>query len=274
MAECGGKDRFRFLDTDGNGTWICNRCGAGAGAELVMQVFGLTFREAAQRIEAVMGHVQPDLKRASDDRAQASAFAKKMWARGVRVQRGDVADRWLRSRGVGMDLYPPCLRTSPLDWYRDQDGERTSRHPAMLALVFGADGRPVAVHRTYLSPDGQSKAPVPKPRKMAGKHGMGPTIRLTPVGPVLGIAEGLESALSASRLFGIPTWSVVSTYGIETFEPPVEVKRLFIFGDNDANGAGQRAAHALAARLAGRIHVEVKIPETPGTDWNDALRCR
>ena len=26
---CGGKDRFRFDDRDGRGTWICNQCGGG-----------------------------------------------------------------------------------------------------------------------------------------------------------------------------------------------------------------------------------------------------
>jgi putative DNA primase/helicase len=44
-----------------------------------------------------------------------------------------------------------------------------------------------------------------------------------------------------------------------------------IFGDNDASGAGQRAAFALAARLAPRMRVEVRIPEAADTDWNDVL---
>ncbi|WP_308538738.1 primase-helicase zinc-binding domain-containing protein, partial [uncultured Pantoea sp.] len=28
---CGGKDRFRFDDKEGRGTWFCNQCGAGDG---------------------------------------------------------------------------------------------------------------------------------------------------------------------------------------------------------------------------------------------------
>ncbi len=88
----------------------------------------------------------------------------------------------------------------------------------------------------------------------------------------MGIAEGIETALAAMKLFGIPTWSALSTYGVETFEPPSEVQRLIIFADNDVNGAGQRAAEALAGRLSSRIAVEIKIPERPGTDWNDILR--
>ena len=32
---CGGKDRFRFDNQDGRGTWFCNQCGAGDGLNLV-----------------------------------------------------------------------------------------------------------------------------------------------------------------------------------------------------------------------------------------------
>ena len=33
---CGGKDRFRWDDLEGRGTYICNQCGAGDGLMLVM----------------------------------------------------------------------------------------------------------------------------------------------------------------------------------------------------------------------------------------------
>ena len=35
-----------------------------------------------------------------------------------------------------------------------------------------------------------------------------------------------------------------------------------------------KAAHVLAARLTGKVDVEVKIPDTPGTDWLDVLNAR
>ena len=31
---CGGKDRFRYDNKQGRGTWICNQCGAGDGYSL------------------------------------------------------------------------------------------------------------------------------------------------------------------------------------------------------------------------------------------------
>ena len=129
------------------------------------------------------------------------------------------------------------------------------------------------MHRTYLAQDGSGKAPVEKPRKVVSKHGKSPHIRLTAMASTMGIAEGIETAIAAMKLFKVPTWSVLSTYGIETFEPPPELQRLIIFGDHDLNGAGQKAAYTLQNRLAGQIMVEVKIPEAPG-DWNDELRRR
>ena len=87
-----------------------------------------------------------------------------------------------------------------------------------------------------------------------------------PAGPVMGIAEGIETALSAARLFKTPTWSVICAHGIETFEPPPECRRLIIFADHDRHGAGERAARSLQLS----IPTEIRLPAQPG-DWNDVL---
>jgi putative DNA primase/helicase len=42
-----------------------------------------------------------------------------------------------------------------------------------------------------------------------------------------------------------------------------------VFADHDRHGVGQRAAEKLCARLS--CITEIKVPEQPGTDWNDAL---
>ena len=59
---CGGKDRYRFDDQDGSGSWFCNQCGgpsqsggAGSGMELLMRRTGWEFKEAAQRVEQHLG---------------------------------------------------------------------------------------------------------------------------------------------------------------------------------------------------------------------------
>ena len=59
---CGGKDRYRFDDQDGTGSWFCNQCGgpseaggAGSGMDLLLRRTGWTFKDAAQRIEQHLG---------------------------------------------------------------------------------------------------------------------------------------------------------------------------------------------------------------------------
>lgn len=63
---CGGKDRYRFDDQDGSGSWFCNQCGgkdksggAGNGMDLLMRRTGWDFKEAAKRIEQHLGIAGP-----------------------------------------------------------------------------------------------------------------------------------------------------------------------------------------------------------------------
>jgi putative DNA primase/helicase len=113
---------------------------------------------------------------------------------------------------------------------------------------------------------------VDNPRKLYSAVTKGAAIRLFPISERLGVAEGIETAIATTKLFGVPTWATISAGMLETFEPPARVTELVVFGDNDGNHVGQRAAHALAARLAGRgLRVEVRIPDRVGTDWNDVL---
>jgi putative DNA primase/helicase len=85
---------------------------------------------------------------------------------------------------------------------------------------------------------------------------------------VLGVAEGIETALSVRTLFGVRCWSLINSVMMAKWSPPDDVEKVIIFGDNDRNFAGQAAAYKLANRLSGKVAVEVKIPHQVG-DWND-----
>jgi putative DNA primase/helicase len=275
---CGGRDRFRFIDRmgqDGDGMWVCNQCQPKPrpAIDLAIAFTGKPFLEAARAIDDILGDRQvipqaPTSIRPTNEQSVTSYFYRKVWRRGVRIRRDDVVDLYLRHRGVGMDLYPPCLRACELDWVEDKNGVQV-RHPAMFAAVTNPGGKHVATHRTFLAPDGQGKANLDPPRKVTGKYGRGPTIRLMPTAPLMGIAEGIETALAAARLFRIPVWSVLCANGIESFEPPPECQHLIVFADHDQHGVGQRAAETLCAKL--QFPTEIKMPDQPGTDWNDVL---
>lgn len=268
---CGGRDRFRFDDRDGRGTYFCSGCGAGDGVRLAMGVTGLSFREAAREIERLAGAVQPVAGKPDRSDADKMAALRRVWRESRPIQRGDEAFAYLAGRGLKLYDLPESIRLHP--GLRYQDDEHQGTYPAMLATVTAPDGRAVSLHRTYLQE--ARKAPVASPKKvMMGRPLSGAAIRLTAVSEVLGIAEGIETAMAASEMFELPAWSCVSAQGIESFEPPDGVRELVVFADHDENFTGQAAAYRAAHRLKLRgFGVEVCIPPQPG-DWLDELNRR
>ena len=265
---CGGKDRFRFDDKDGRGTYFCSHCGAGDGVALVMGLKGMSFKQAAQEIESIAGVVQPVQAVKQTDDAQKLEALRRVWSESRALVQGDEAMCYLAGRGLDLKVPPDNLRLHPSLAYHD--GETIiGRYPAMLARVQSPDGCAATIHRTYLK-DGR-KAQVEHPKKlMPGKPITGGAIRLSAAGEWVGVAEGIETALAASILFGIPVWSTINAHGIETFEPPAGVKRITICADSDASFTGQKAAYAAAYRLVQQgYQVEVKVP--PVGDWLDQL---
>lgn len=56
---CGGKDRFRFDNKEGRGTFYCNQCGAGDGFTLVSKALNLSVKDAANVIDNIVGGNKP-----------------------------------------------------------------------------------------------------------------------------------------------------------------------------------------------------------------------
>jgi putative DNA primase/helicase len=257
---CGGRDRARFDDKDGRGTWICSQCGAGDGITLVMKFCRCEFRDAAMRIESVIGQarVEPPPRRKTT--AEAHEAMNRLWLASEPIRPGDPVDRWFRSRGINIQVYPTSLRYAPGIPYG------RTEYPAMLAMLTTPDGKPAHLHKTLFTNDG-GKAP----RLFAeGVIPDGAAVRLAAVTDVMGLVEGIENGFAVTQLFGIPCLAALTAPLLKKFQPPAEVKHLIICGDNDLNQVGQRAAWSLAGRL--KIKVDVRIPDQPGTDWNDVLR--
>ena len=149
----------------------------------------------------------------------------------------------------------------------------------MVALVgrYG-EAKMDTMHRTYLRADGLAKAEMQSPRKlMPGEVPEGASVMLSKwtESGTLGIAEGIETALSASALFGIPVWAAINSTMLEKWVPPAGCEEVAIFGDNDAKFGGQAAAYRLAHRLSVKgMAVTVSIPDQQGMDWNDVLMMR
>lgn len=52
---CGGRDRFRFDDKNGSGSFYCSHCGAGDGFTLIQLVFNFGAWESLQVVASALG---------------------------------------------------------------------------------------------------------------------------------------------------------------------------------------------------------------------------
>lgn len=264
-----GEDRFRCDGIDDDGRYICNQCGAGTAFNLLMKVKGWTFPETIKQINDIVGSVKK--LEVNYNKVDPSIALRHLYKTSQPLQPSDNVSKYLRSRGLV--LFPNDVRYCP-QCYESSTGKK---FPAMLAIIRDKDGEGVSIHRTYLN--GSKKADLPAPKKTMPtiKPLQGSAIRLfSPKDTklfepeTLGVAEGIENAIAAAQIFGVATWSCISTAILETFEPPEGIKHIKIFGDNDANFAGQKSAYSLANKLYLKDYlVEVFIPESG--DWNEYL---
>jgi putative DNA primase/helicase len=197
------------------------------------------------------------------------------WHQAKRMTAGDPVHTYLYRRGLIFNdttTLPAVLRYHPSLKYWD-DNHQWTRHPAMLARVDDPHGQVVSLHRTYLTHDGR-KANVPNPKKLMAPVRPGATkggaIRLYEATDILGVAEGIETALAAHLATTVPTWATLSAIGMEMLHVPKAVRQVIIFADHDR--AGLKAARALAQRmLLQQRQVKILTPDTPGLDWADIM---
>lgn len=262
---CGGKDRFRFDDKDGNGTWFCSHCGSGRGIELVMLLKGCQFKDACAMIDPLIGKSAMHTSRQRKDPVPLLIRIKSQSTREYREVR-----RYLESRGL--EVPPGVLEHGGMTYY--SDGSVIGKYAAMIAPMICAGGELASIHVTYLH--GGAKASVDSPKKM-----MPPAIKLAgscvrlyrrdDTG-VIAIAEGIESAIAYKVLTGVPTWAATNATLLAQWKPPEGITRVVVAGDNDASFAGQEAAYMLARRLkSDGLDVNVDIPAVTDTDWCDVL---
>jgi len=266
-----GTDRFRFDNKDQRGTYICNTCGAGDGMKLATSYTGKSFTVLAPQIDEMLGNVKPDAPgrpaMSDDDRAKA---LRAVWTATRPIAPGDLAHSYLSSRAVGELIYPKALRFGAA--LTDGDG---GVRPALVAIVADYDGKPATLHRTFLRPDGKAKAEMTAPRKiMPGELPDRCAVRLSEfTAGALGIAEGIETAMAACALYGLPVWAAINATMMAKWTPPEGCDEVAIFGDNDPKFGGQAAAYQLAHRLAIKsIAATVHIPPQVGTDWADVWK--
>ncbi len=261
---CGGDDRFRWDNKDGNGTYICNQCGAGNGMQLVMAVKGWDFKTAANTIDKICGNVKIEKYNPAITPERRTSLLNDLWMRSKPLADGDMAFHYLSTRQIvplGLNDLRYCDRC------RAPDG---NYYAAMIAMVRDEEGEPVNLHRTFLENGGKASCDAPR-ALMPGRTPEGSCVRLGAMQSHIGVAEGIETALRASDRFGLPVWAAINSTLMAKWQAPQGVKAVTVFGDNDPKFGGAAAAYTLAHKLAVKgLRVDVRIPEVIGKDWADA----
>lgn len=256
------------------GVFGCHRSGMG-------EVWSATTKAnltRQQRVDLARQVAAATAERQTQQRQQWAAAAERnrqMWTQCMPLTPGDPVVRYLMRRGFGgVWPLPEALRLHPaLDYWHD--GAKLGTFAAMVAPVTAPDGRMVALHRTYLSADGR-KADVPTVKRLTAAAGplAGASIRLhAPRAGVLGVCEGVETALGAWCASGVGTAAAYCAHALAEYQWPMAVRRLLVFADADR--AGREAAEKLRARgVAARLRVEVLTPGEDGSDWADVWAAR
>lgn len=246
---CQGRDRFRFDDKAGTGSYYCSGCGAGDGVSLLMKYCGFDFKTAANSVRQILGKCKMTTTTSTTiDTAKNEARLKKINSE-LKVFTPDcVALKYFASRGITKLPETDCHFHPGLDYW--EDGQSMGKFPAIVSKFRTVTGETSTFHITYLNHDG-SKLDVSAPKKMLPtiRPLSGSAIRLFPATDVLCIAEGIESALSVHMLDGLPVWAAGNAGNMAAMEIPESVKHVYIYADEDKNFCGVQAAYTLANRL-------------------------
>ena len=269
---CDGKDRFRFDDKGGDGTWFCSQCGAGNGFQMIKLVKGWQFKQVAKEVEKIVGKVDQGTIPQAENPEEIRAERRTIFSASKPVEADDLTSRFLARRGLGS--YRPCTDLRTLSNSVIFKG-RTIAAPGMVAVVRGPDGKVVTMHRRAIEPDGTGQ----KQMLCRGSFPGGSAIRLFVPSATLGVAEGITTAVAAALIHKVPTWALINAGNMEKFIIPQGVKTLFIFGDWDSSYTGQEAAYSLAKKSVARSKAtgldvcRVSFPDLsrPDFDWNDLL---
>jgi len=237
---CGGKDRFRFDDKEGRGTWFCNQCGAGDGMDLVQKALGVSLTGAAARVNDLTGNLPPvtEAAPAEPDDETARMAAATLAQQLVSSAKAVTGNAYLSRKGLPEQT---CLTLT-----RAHKVALTAYRPGDLVVpLHDADGALVNVQLINAAGD---------KRMLKGGQVKGACHVLSGKGTPkrIWLTEGYATGLTVHALTGDAVWVALSSANLLSLAGLVREKHptlpLVIAADRDLNGDGQRkAAQAVAA---------------------------
>ena len=192
--------------------------------------------------------------------------ARALWSDSLPITRGTPAAEYLETRRCV--LPPPDGDPRWLPNHRHPSGHRG---PCLVALLTDAHTRePRSLDFTWV--EGGRKADLATPRLLLRGHVKRNCVcrlwhdEVVTLG--LGIAEGLETALSLAHAY-TPVWACIDAGNLAQFPVLAGIQALTIACDRDP--AGEHAAHACATRWAA-AGAEVWVTRQACNDLNDLVQ--
>jgi hypothetical protein len=290
------------------GLWKSEPNGRGGAIRWARDWLGLTDRNASP---AVRAKIEEQAERAQRERLHEEKTrnekkrlaAHRMWLGAQPLTGEDPASLYLKARGIEVAALPGgipgALRFDPA-CRRYTGDNQWEEYPAMLSAMHreGAPGGFAAVHRTFLAqePSGRWwKAFGAESKTILGAKS-GASIRLcrgpsakplasAPEGEWIGIAEGIENALSAAVITrdemlsevvaagGLRILAAATLENIGKVALPDHIGGVWLIADNDGLGSPASLALEKAADQLLDRDIDVKISRAPPgfKDWNAAL---
>ena len=206
-----------------------------------------------------------DAKKATKLERQSEAQA--IWDK-CRSAKGTHAEAYLRARGIRTPI-PDEIRFHPELLF----SPTKQKYPAMVARLSDNSGF-CAIQRTYLDHKEPKKADIESPKRTKGAM-LGAAVRLRPAGTILGLAEGIETALSARQIFSIPTWATLSAMRLSKIDIPPGVEHIMLFADAGKVGRDEAFKASDHYEQCG-FRTEVITPQAhfskADSDFNDSLQ--
>ncbi|SEO08298.1 DUF7146 domain-containing protein [Palleronia pelagia] len=242
--------------------------------DIIRETCRLTdFADVADEARRFLHLPKPDGRPTIERVASGSPNAARRLFAMARQIRGTLAETYLAARGIADLAGTDWLRFHPTCFYRPDRYSPTETWPALIAAVTDSFGTLTGVHRTWLDPDGFSranlgKAPIDTPRRAMGRL-RGGGVRFGTTADILAAGEGIETVLSVRQaLPALPGIAALSAAHLAAIDLSPALRRLYVLRDVDP--AGDAALKALTDR-ARTLGIEL-IPLTPSReDFNEDL---
>lgn len=268
---CESKGKFRIDDVNGKGTYIC-KCSSGDGWALLTKTQGKDFKVLAKEVDGILGNTfNGEVKQkeeSSSEKLRANVLNK---FNKLKFLNDTLADEYLKNRGIQINNIHNIR-------FCESDKTPSGQFSAIYAIATDSKGNACYLHRTFL--DGAKKANIEPNKKMNSlqedtylEYAQSVAIRLTDISSTLGIAEGIETALSCNQKYKCSTWATLNASIMKKFVAPKGVKHLIIFADTDSNLTGHAAAFECGRKnlLSNNDVEKVSIRWPDKGDFNDVI---